>query len=69
MGDLIPFPLRTRGAARDEEPAATGGGALLAARSDEGEEWLDRLTAAIALGPAPRSGDGADCDVVPIRNR
>ena len=69
MGDLIPFPLRTRGAARDEDPAATGVVSLLAARSDGGDEWLDRLTAAIALGPAPRSGDGAACDVVPIRNR
>jgi hypothetical protein len=67
MGDVILFPERR--VARSEEPTSAVGAALHAAHPDTGEEWLDRLSTAIALGTPHESGDGALCVVVPIRNR
>jgi hypothetical protein len=69
MGDVIVFPHGRRRVARSEEPPSAVGAALRAVRADAGEEWLDRLSTAIALGPPHESGDGALCAVVPIRNR
>ena len=37
--------------------------------ADRDDEWLDRLSTAIALGPSWDPGDGPLCDVVPIRSR
>jgi hypothetical protein len=69
MGDVILFPRERRRLARSEEPLSAVGAALHVARADTGEEWLDRLSTAIALGPPREPSDGAPCDVVPIRHR
>jgi hypothetical protein len=69
MGDVIAFPQRRRRVARSEDPSAAVGTALHALRADTGEEWLDRLSTAIALGPPWDSGDGPLCDVVSISDR
>ena len=69
MGDLILFPARNRRAVREEELPCAAGAAVHAARADRDDEWLDRLSTAIALGPSWDPGDGPLCDVVPIRSR
>jgi hypothetical protein len=69
MGDVIVFPQGRRSVARREEPPSAVGAALHAVRADTGEEWLDRLSTAIALGPPWDSADGPLCDVVSISDR
>jgi hypothetical protein len=69
MGDLILFPQRERRAVWNEAVPTAVGAASIAARADEGDEWLDRLTMAIALGHPPDSGEARLCEVVPLRKR